>query len=128
MSMEIIFHYLKNFLLKTNLSQSTKYLLLTCIKYYIVYLRKSWKTFFKTRTNYYNTLNVLIFSKRNVKYGLQTMSYIGPKICDLVPKEVKQITTLNKLRAKIKVWKLENCRYWLFRIYLPQTGFITKRF
>ena len=36
----------------------------------------------KTKTNYYNTLNALIFSKRNVKavrYVLQTMSYMRPK-------------------------------------------------
>ena len=38
------------------------------------------KDIFKTKTNYYNTLNVLIFSERIVKtvrYGLQTMSYMG---------------------------------------------------
>ena len=41
------------------------------------------KEIFKTKTNYYNTLNVFIFSKRNVKtirYGSQTMSYMSPKI------------------------------------------------
>ena len=35
------------------------------------------KDIFKTKTNHYNTLNALIFSKRNVKtvrYGLQTIS------------------------------------------------------
>ena len=38
------------------------------------------KDIFKTKTNYYNTLNVLIFSKRiakTVRYGLQTMPYMG---------------------------------------------------
>ena len=38
---------------------------------------------FKTKTNYYNTFNTLIFSKRNVKtvrYRLQIMSYVGLKI------------------------------------------------
>ena len=38
---------------------------------------------FKAKTNYYNTFNTLIFSKRNVKtvrYRLQIMSYIGLKI------------------------------------------------
>ena len=53
---------------------------------------------------------VLIFSKRNVKtvrYGLHTISYIGPEICDLVPKEMKQVTTLNEFKAKIKIWKWE---------------------
>ena len=67
------------------------------------------KNIFKTKPNYYNTLNALIFSKRNVKtvrYGLQTMSYMGPKIWDLVPKEMKRVTTLNEFKAKIKVRKL----------------------
>ena len=29
------------------------------------------------------------------------------KIWDLVSKEMKQVTTLNKFKAKIKIWKLE---------------------
>ena len=72
------------------------------------------KDIFKTKTNCYNTLNSPIYSKRNVKtvrYGLQTMSYMGPKIWDLVPKEMKQVTTLNEFKAKFKIWKLENCLY-----------------
>ena len=86
------------------------------------------KDIFKTKTNYYNTFNALIFSKKNVKtvrYGLQSMSYIGPKIWDLVPQEIKQVTTLNELKIKIKIWKLENCSYRLSRTYLPQIGFVT---
>ena len=46
----------------------------------------------KTKANYYNILNALIFSKKYVKivkYGLQTISYMGPKVWDLVPKEIK---------------------------------------
>ena len=49
---------------------------------------------FKSKTNYYNTLNVLTFSKRNVKtvrYGLQTMSYVGLKIWDHVPKKMNKV-------------------------------------
>ena len=67
------------------------------------------KEIFKTKTNYYDALNALIFSKRNVKtvrYGLQTMHYTGNKIWDLVPKEKKQITTMNEFKTKIKIWKL----------------------
>ena len=63
------------------------------------------KVIFKTKTNYYNILNVLILSKRNVKtvrYGLQTMPYAGSKIWDFVPKDMKQVTTLNESRPKSK--------------------------
>ena len=30
---------------------------------------------------------------KTVRYGLQTISYMAPKIWDLVPKEMKQVTT-----------------------------------
>ena len=60
-----------------------------------------------------------------VRYGLQTISYMVPKIWDLVPKEMEQVTTLNEFKAKIKIWKLENCPCRLCRTYLLQIGFIT---
>ena len=64
------------------------------------------KNIFKIKTNYHKTLKALIFSKRNIKtvrYGLQNMSYMGPRMWDLVPKEMKQVTTLNEFKAKIKI-------------------------
>ena len=64
--------------------------------------------------------------KRDVKtvwYGLQAISYMGPEIWGLVPKQMKQVTTLNEFQAKIKTWKLENCPSWLSRTYLPQVRF-----
>ena len=45
----------------------------------------------ETKSNYYNTLNAPSFSSGNtktVRYGLQTMYYMGPKIWDLLPKEM----------------------------------------
>ena len=66
------------------------------------------------------------FSQRNVKivrYRLQTMFYMGPQIWDLVPKQTKQVTTLDEF--KIKIWKLKDCPYRLSRTYLPQICFIT---
>ena len=83
---------------------------------------------FEIKTNYYNTGNAPTFSSRNtktVRYGLQIISYMAPKIWNLVPKEMKQIPTLNEFEAKIKIWKLENCPCQLCRTYLPQIGFIT---
>ena len=83
---------------------------------------------FEVKSNYYNTRNAPAFSSRNIKtvrYGLQTISYMTPKIWDLVCKEMKQITILNEFKAKIKIWKLENCPCRLFRTYLPQIGLIT---
>ena len=83
---------------------------------------------FETKSNYYNTCNAPTFSSKNIKtlrYGLQAISYIAPKIWNNVPKEMKQITTLNEFKAKIKFWKFENYPCRLFRTHLPQIGFIT---
>ena len=86
------------------------------------------KVIFKNKINYYNTLEPLILSKRNVKtvkYRLWTMSNKGPKIWDLLNKKMKQFNTLNEFYAKIKIWKLEKCPYRLSRIYLPQIGLMS---
>ena len=65
---------------------------------------------FEIKSNYYNTRNAPTFSSKNIKtvrYGLQTVSFMAPKIWNLEPKEMKQISTLNEFKAKIKIWKLE---------------------
>ena len=57
---------------------------------------------FEIKRNYYNTRNAPAFSSRNIKtvrYGLQTISCVAPKIWDLVPKEMKQVTTLNEFKT-----------------------------
>ena len=54
----------------------------------------------------------------------QCMSYMGPKIWGLLPKEMKQVTNLKEFKVKIKIWKLENCPFRLSRTYLQQIGFI----
>ena len=44
---------------------------------------------FETKSNYSKTRNAPAFSSRNIKavrYGSQTISYMAPKIWDLVPK------------------------------------------
>ena len=59
----------------------------------------------ETKSDHYNTHNMPAFSSRNIKtvrYGLQTISYMAPKIWDLVPKELKQVTTMNEFRPKSK--------------------------
>ena len=78
---------------------------------------------FEAKSNYYNTRNAPAFSSRNIKtvrHGLQTISYMAPKIWYFVPKEMKQVTTLNEFKAKTKIRKIEKCPYRLFGIYLPQ--------
>ena len=65
---------------------------------------------FETKINYYNIRNAPAFSSRNIKTDTITDHLLhGSKNLGLVPKEMKQVTTLNEFKAKIKIWKLENC-------------------
>ena len=65
---------------------------------------------FETKSNYFNTHNAPAFSSRNIKtvrYGLQTISYMAPKICDLVPKEMKQVMNSRpKLNLEVRKFSL----------------------
>ena len=64
---------------------------------------------FETKNNYYNTRNAPVFSAKNMKtviYGLQTISYTAPKIWDIM---MKQVTTVNEFKVKIKIWESEYC-------------------
>ena len=86
------------------------------------------KDIFETKSNYCNTRNAPVFSSRNIKTGrhrLQTISYMAPKIWNLAPKEMKQVTTLKEFKAKIKISKLEKRLCRLCKTYFPQIGLIT---
>ena len=123
----IIFRHLKNFFLFVTVHQRNLQTLATEMYKILNGLSPDiMQDIFEIKSNYYNTRKT--FSSRNIKtvrYGLQTISYMTPKIWDLVSKEMKQVTTLNEFKAKIKIWKLENCPCRLRRAYLSQVGFIT---
>ena len=126
LSIMIIFHHLKNFFLKTNLSQFIKEISKYLHKILNGLSPDIMQDIFETKSNYYNTRNAPAFSSRNIKtvtYGLQTISYRAPKIWDLLPKEMRQVAILNEFKAKI--WKLENSPCRLCRTYLLQIGLIT---
>ena len=61
---------------------------------------------------------------RTTKYGIETPSYLGPKLCNLVPNEYKTIESLEYFKAKIKTWVPENCPCKLCKTYIHQVGFI----
>ena len=41
----------------------------------------------------------------SVRYGLETLSYTGPKTWSLVPNVIKDSSNLTVFKSKIKVWK-----------------------
>ena len=65
--------------------------------------------------------------RRRVNYiwhSTESVSYLGPKIWDLVPNEIKESESLNAFKFKIKRWIPEECPCRICKIYLGQVGFI----
>ena len=67
------------------------------------------------------------FRRENIKtvhYGLQSVRYLGPKIWELVPNNIKYSNSLSKFKKVIKSWKREACPCRLCKTYIAQVGFI----
>ena len=52
------------------------------------------------------------------------MSFLGPKIWDLVPNELKDIGNLATFKKAIKKWSSEKCPCRLCKDYIRNDGFI----
>ena len=68
-----------------------------------------------------------IFKTRNIhttKYGTNSLAYLGPKIWGLVPKNLKDIKSLDVFKKKIKLWVPENCPCKLCKTYIAGVGYI----
>ena len=67
------------------------------------------------------------FQSRNVRterYGVGTLSFLGPKIWHLVPDSIKNTTSLIEFKNKIKEWKPINCPSRTCKVYVAELGFI----
>ena len=66
------------------------------------------------------------FGRENVKtvrYGIQSVRYLGPKIWELVPNNVKYSNSLSKFKKLIKSWKPEACPCRLCKTFIAQVRF-----
>ena len=75
----------------------------------------------------YPLRNELRFKSRNirtVRYGIETAAFGGSRIWRYMPSELKESTSLNEFRSKIKTWKPENCPCKLCKIYLQRIGYL----
>ena len=82
---------------------------------------------FAPKISFYDLRNNDSFKRRRVKsvwHGTQSVSYLSPKIWDLVPNEIKESESLNGFKFKIKRWVSEGCSCRICKMYLGQVGFI----
>ena len=84
------------------------------------------EVFAERNFNYNLRGNNLLIRRRvmSVRYGTETVSFVGPKIWDILPNEIKNSETLHKFKAKIKSWIPADCPCRLCKRYVAQVGFI----
>ena len=71
------------------------------------------------QSEFYNSHN-----SKTVYNGTETLQYIGPKISDILPKNVKNSTNLEMFKRNIKKWIPTKCPCRLSRPYIPGLGII----
>ena len=61
---------------------------------------------------------------KTVLYGTETLSYLGPKTWNFVPFDIRDCAAEPIFCQKIKKWKPDTCPCRLYKIYIPNLGFI----
>ena len=57
---------------------------------------------------------------KSVFHGSESITYLGPKIWDIVPLQLKELTSLNAFKKGIKKWQPKNCKQYILNL-----GFIS---
>ena len=61
---------------------------------------------------------------KTVHYGLNSLTYLGPIIQELLLNNLKRLESVEAFKSKIKDWIPENCPYKIYKPYIYQKGFI----
>ena len=56
--------------------------------------------------------------------GLDSVSYLAPKIWEQIPTEIRNCKTLNLFKVKIKTWVPAKCPCRLCKVYVSNVGYI----
>ena len=68
--------------------------------------------------------NLLLPQARTTRYGLETVSFLGSRLWQALPNNMKQSDTISSFKRRIKSWKGEECNCPLCRPLLAQVGFL----
>ena len=84
--------------------------------------------FVQRTENHYNFRHVNNFNIPHigiVYHDSENLSYLGPKVWDIVPERfLKKTKSLNSFKESIKKWKPLNCPYNLCKTYVSGVRFI----
>ena len=81
---------------------------------------------FAQTTQHYNFRQNRDFRIRSVKsvyYGSESISYLGPKIWEMVSAKIKETNSLNSLNIEIRKWVPQSCPCRLWKQNISGVGF-----
>ena len=88
------------------------------------------KSIFRVNSNPYNLRSgstLVTNNVKTVKYGIETLSFRGPKLWAIVPDIIKNSKSLSEFKCKIKKWRPTQCDCKLCCNYVPNLGYINRR-
>ena len=68
--------------------------------------------------------NLLLPQARTTCYGLEAISFLGSRLWQALPNDMKQSDSLSSFKRRIKSWKGEECNCRLCRPFVAQVGFL----
>ena len=80
----------------------------------------------KNKQPYLLRQNLLFYASRikSVYNGTESISFLGPKVWELVPNSMREIQSLEIFKKEIKKWVPQNCPCRLCKTYISRVGFI----
>ena len=75
----------------------------------------------------YNLRHVSEFSTpliNSVYHGTESISFLGPKIWDILPEKLKNMETLDAFKKEVKTWKPDNCPCRICKVFIEGVGFL----
>ena len=73
--------------------------------------------------NFRQNRDYRIPSVKSVYHGSESISYLGPKICEIVLAKIKETDSLNSFKMEIRKWVAQKCPCRLCEQYIKGVGF-----
>ena len=83
--------------------------------------------FVKNVQHYYALRKKTEFNRNSVKTvynGTETLTFLRPRIWEIVPDYIEESSSFHEFKLNIKLWNPENCQCRLCKRSLPQVGFL----
>ena len=74
----------------------------------------------------YDLRNTSDFAARRIRtvwHGSESLSYLRPRLWNILPDKYRKVKSVKEFKAKIKSWVPENCPCRLCKIYIQHIGF-----